>query len=78
MPIHPPVGMTKIISTSSLAFPQNGLDCTMVIGPFLELKLAFLVSTTGPCGSLEAEGVKYSQSVFWVIRLKLTVLRKLD
>jgi hypothetical protein len=56
---------------SSLALPQNGLACTIVMRPVLISKFSAPVLTDGPTRTLSTEGAENSQSIFWVMALEV-------
>jgi hypothetical protein len=73
--------MTKVLQSSrnswrcalasSLALPQNGLACIIVMRPVLISNISTPVVTDGLTGTLSAEGAEKSRSVFWAMVLEV-------
>jgi hypothetical protein len=49
--LHSSKKYCRWVLASSLALPQNGIDCTIVIRPVLISKLLFPTSTLGPAST---------------------------
>jgi hypothetical protein len=73
--------ITKVLQTSrnysrcalasSLALPQNGLACTIVMRPVLISKFSTPVLIDGLTETLSVEGAEKSGSVFWAMALEV-------